>query len=149
MDEAPAVPRFWLNWLRTGVGVLVLFGLVLIISPGLAHAFFNWAGLGSTQMPIVFPDKAIRQLSFVYGTIGTLIIGWMILTLTIIEGPFAKGERAGWTALAAAFTIWFTIGLLHASSSGYWAFALIQAAVYGGFIIPLYATFNLFQDKAP
>jgi hypothetical protein len=140
-------PRLWRLWLLSAVAGVGVFGLTCVLLPDVIAAFFNLLIFGRTVLPTGFGLAAAPYLSFVYGVLGAVMLGWAVLMMMVVEGPFRRGERAGWHMIALPFGVWFVVDSTWSLSTGYWQNALLNAAFALAFAIPLAATWRHFHRR--
>jgi len=137
--------KFWCTWLTLVIIGVALFSLMLLVFPGLTHEFFDWiAFLGNRPNALNVPE-VVDYLSFVYGVIGAVMLGWSLVFLYIVRKPFQAGELWSWYALAVPVTIWFIADSLHSVVSGFWPNAIFNTGFFILFGIPLLATYKKFK----
>lgn len=127
---------------------VVLFSLALIFLPGVMQSFFNWMLFSGSRSNASFSDKAVSYLTFVYGVLGAVMIGWMVSFFFILIGPFRRGEREGWQTLTASITIWFVVDSTFSLSAGFFENAIFNILFFVLFIIPLAATYRFFHSPS-
>ena len=139
--------KIWCNWLTVVIIGIALFGVVLVIFPRLTHGLFNWiAFLGDRPKPLGDPE-VVGYLSFVYGVLGAVMLGWSAAFYYIVRGPFRAGESWSWYALAVPITVWFVADSAHSMVSGFWPNAVFNAGFFMAFSVPLVATFISFRPQ--
>lgn len=142
------VNRFWWFWLLSAVSWVILFGLALVFFPAQMERFFNWMLFASqTAVPIQEPP-AVDYLRFVYGVLGAVMVGWGVSMVWVLIGPYGRGERAGWLALATPLAIWYVIDSSLSVTQGFWQNAVLNSLFAALFALPLAATFNTCMRRA-
>jgi hypothetical protein len=121
---------------------------MLVGFPSVTHIFFNWiAFLGDPPIPLNDPE-VVDYLSFVYGVLGTVMLGWSAVFFYVVQGPFRAGESWSWYAIAIPITVWFVVDSVHSVISGYWPNAVFNIGVFVAFCIPLVLTFAVFRSHS-
>ncbi len=141
-------PVLWQRWLLAACGLSAIFGLSLIVAPGLFHST-----LGSLTYNSFFEGDAFASLSaaevahqdFMFSLLGTLMVAWMVNIGALVAIPFRRGERWAWNAIGAGVLTWF---LLDGGVS--LAYGLVWNAFFNlGFLIafgiPLLASYRTFH----
>ncbi len=140
----PAAAVFWWRWLvAASVGVL-LFGATMVVLPEPTALFFNlllFATPGGDPALIV----AAPYLRFVYAVLGAVMVGWAVALLCLLYGPFRRGAREGWVAVAISLTAWFVPDTALSLWTGFWPNAVLNAVFAVAFAIPLAATRRAFR----
>lgn len=145
------IHRFWWFWLLAAVSGVILFGLALIFLPAQMEQFFNWMLFASqTAVPIQDP-AAVAYVRFVYGVLGAVMVGWGVSMLWVLIGPYGRGERAGWLALATPLAFWFVLDSSLSVAQGFWQNAVLNSIFAALFALPLAATFSacMHRDHRP
>lgn len=128
MRKDPLV--FWSRWLGF-VGMYgVVMGALLVFTPIVEHtlgAYYYDVFFDGQPMYQALTPAARRFQAFVYGIAGALLVSWFWLVVALAKGPFRKGERWAWKAIAVSLIAWFV-------GDGY-------ASIANGFAI--HAAFNL------
>lgn len=140
-------PRLWRLWLQAAVAGVGLFGLACVVLPDAIAAFFNLLVFGRTWLPPEFGTAVVPYLSFVYGVLGAVMLGWAVLMMMVVEGPFRRGERAGWNMIALPLGIWLVVDTTWSLATGYWQNAVLNACFALAFAIPLAATWRHFHRR--
>ena len=138
MASAPAA--FWVRWLSVGLIGVGIFGLSLVILPGPMQALFNVVAFGVPQAPVAFGSQEIEYLGFVYGVLGAVMAGWSIALLAIVRGPFGRGERWAWGAVAGSLGFWFVVDTTFSLVSDFPGNAVLNCIFALVLAVPLIAT---------
>jgi hypothetical protein len=132
---------FWWRWLIVvSVGV-ILFSLGFIFLPDSIHSLYSII----LNQDMVFAEEAMHYLRLVYGVLGSVMLGWMIVVLFILLGAFRRGERGAWNAITLSIVIWFVLDSGYSVYTGFVGNAIFNAAFLVLFAIPLAATYRHFQ----
>jgi len=103
------ISQFWWRWLVAASIFTILAGvLIALVEPAQTL-------LQSLYYGFIFGDGAYSQLDtaqimfqdWLYGIIGSLMIGWGTIMLFVVWYPFRRGERWSWYALLVSLVIWF------------------------------------------
>ena len=130
--------RLWDRWLTTVITAVAAYGAVLVVHGGAAAMLFDRLGFGPTASGIT-AGAVEDHVLLIYGVLGAVLIGWMVLLLAVARGPLRRRERWAWTATAVSMTAWFGVDTafsLAVGSTAHAAFNGIFAAALG---IPLIA----------
>lgn len=138
-----SINLLWWRWLLVVTAGTLVFGLALMVLPQVMLPFFNILFFGSPDNP--FDAAATRYITFTYGVLGAVMVGWAIALLYIVLKPFRRGEREAWNALAWSIGIWYLIDSVFSLYSGFGANALFNTAFLVLFAIPLAATYREFH----
>jgi uncharacterized protein YjeT (DUF2065 family) len=84
----PTSSLIWTRWLVTvSVGV-VLFGISMVLAPGLTRQVFSLLIYASPDHIVTFGSGAVAYLSLVHAILGAVMVSWGIALLFIVLGPF-------------------------------------------------------------
>lgn len=138
MSGAPL--RFWSRWLTGVAAGTGAFGLSMVLAPAAIEALF--ATIVAPVMPTgdAFAADPRRYVRFVCGVLGATMVGWSVLLAVVARGPFARGERWAWTALAASVGSWYLLDSTWSLLSGFWPNALFNTGFALLLAPPLIAT---------
>ena len=145
MNNGPAV--LWCYWLKGTLIIMAVFSTATVVFPQLTHSLFDWIAFAGERPEVLSGPEAAGYLTFVYGVLGAVMLGWSALLYYIVRGPFQRGERWAWYAIAVPVTLWFVVDSVHSVVTGYWPNALFNGGFYVAFGIPLIATFASFGDN--
>ncbi|MHB1325267.1 MAG: hypothetical protein ACYDGS_02040 [Thermoleophilia bacterium] len=138
---------FWWRWLVAATCVVFLFGLSLVVLPGLTQKAFNMLYFSSTKGNTAFGEAAVDYITFVCAVLGAVICGWAVTLLYAIRGPFRRGLLEGWRMVAVSMIAWFIPDTAFSMYSGFWQNAVLNAVFVVMFAIPLAATYKVFHPE--
>lgn len=136
--------RFWQRWLVVAVLVVAAFGLALTLVPSLAGWLFGFLLYGSTSALEGLGPRADAYLRLVHGVLGAVMFGWAAALLVVVLGPFGKGSRSAWLAVASSLALWFVADTTLSLVLGFWPNAALNAGLLVLFAVPLAASFRAF-----
>jgi hypothetical protein len=142
--ERTGVRSLWRVWLTVACGGVIALSLTLVLFPGIGQMGFNKMMLGDWRPPPDFSPDSVRYVTFVYGVLGAVMIGWMVSLLAIIQGPFATGERWAWRAVAGSTAAWFVIDSVFSWTAGFPANVALNAGFAIAFLVPLVGSYRTF-----
>jgi hypothetical protein len=139
--------RFWFRWLlAVTIGVMV-FGLALVLAPGLAREGFSLLLYADTERLATFGAEAAAYISLVHAVLGAVMFGWGVALLLIVRGSFASGARQGWRIVAVSVGAWFVPDTAFSLWSGFWQNAVLNLVFVVLFAVPLAATYRFFHKE--
>ncbi len=138
---------FWWRWLVLAACGVLLFGLSFVVLPDLTQRFFNLLLFSSTQRNPAFSDAAVAYITLAYAVLGAVMFGWAIALLYALFGPFRRGLREGWNAVAVSLAAWFIPDTTFSLRSGFWQNAALNLVFAVLFAIPLVATYKAFHGR--
>lgn len=133
-------PAFWVAWLQVALVLLVGASLGPIFFPGVARGAFAWLVFADMDRLATFSPEAVRYVTFLHGVLGAVMVGWAVLLLLIVRGPFAAGSRSAWQAVTASLVAWFVPGTLFSIASGVWQNVVLNLLFMATYAVPLAAT---------
>ena len=102
---------FWQKWLFAISLFLIVLGILLAFFP---HSGFTSFIFNARIDPVFWgndsiPEKAYSYQAWIYGVLGSVILGWGILLAFIIYHPFKACKKWAWTCVAVGFAFWFIV----------------------------------------
>jgi len=146
MHRSRQPPSFWSRWLlAVTIGVMV-FGLTLVLAPGLAREGFSFLVYANTERIAAFGDDAVEYVALVHAVLGAVMFGWGAALLLVARGLFARGVREGWQIVAVSVVAWFIPDTAFSLWSGFWQNAVLNLVFIALFAAPLSATYRVFHE---
>lgn len=136
----------WWRWLVVVVIGVMLFGIGMVLAPGLIRQFFSVLLYASPSHTASFGADAVAYVSLVHAVLGAVMFGWGVALLLALLGPFRQGMRVGWQIVAVSVAAWFVPDSLYSLWSGFWQNALMNLGFLILFAIPLAATYRSFHE---
>lgn len=133
-----SAPSLWDRWLVTVIVAIAAYGAILVVRGTVPAALFDALGFGMTGSGITAPP-ATSYVLFIYGVLGAVLIGWMLLLLAVARGPLLRRERWAWNAVAQSMTVWFLVDTAFSLSVGSPAHALFNVGFAVVIAAPLVA----------
>ncbi len=131
-------PTLWDRWLETVVAAVIGYGALLVVAGGLAGEAFERLGFGMTAAGIT-AGPAREYVFLLYGVLGAVLVGWLLLLLAVVRKPLRRREPWAWGAIAWSTAVWFVLDTgfsLAVGSPSHAAFNLVFAVALG---LPLVA----------
>jgi hypothetical protein len=136
--EPPNRATPWDRLLEVAVLLVGVSGAFFVVAGTLTTSLFEWVVFGSAESPI--PDgEAGRYVTFVYGVLGAVMIGWACLLWPLVRGPLRRREPWAWSAIAVSVGIWFVVDSTLSLASGFGENALLNLVFAIAFAVPLLA----------
>jgi hypothetical protein len=104
----PGPPLLWDRLTATAVVGVLGYASLLVIHGSVPAAMFDRLGFGMTASGIS-DGPARSHVLLLYGVLGAVLIGWMLLLLAVVLGPLRRRERWAWNAVTLSMTLWFLI----------------------------------------
>lgn len=137
--------KFWSVWLRIVSVGLGLFGLALVVAPGLARRGFALLLYGDTGWLDQLGAGAITYISLAHAVLGSVMFGWAVVLFLISGRLFKEAKPHGWLITAVSISAWFIPDTLFSLSSGFWQNAVLNVVIAVLYAIPLAATYRVFH----
>lgn len=138
----------WWRWLVVMTVVVMLFGIGMVVAPGLTRQAFGWLVYASPDRIGAFGADAVAYISLVHAVLGAVLFGWGTAMLLIVLGPLRRGAREGWQMLVVSLVAWFIPDTAFSLWSGFWQNAALNVAVAALFAIPMAATYRAVDAAA-
>jgi hypothetical protein len=133
---------FWQHWLTAVTVGVMLFGLVMVLAPGLTRLGFSLLVYASPDRIAGFGDDAVAYIQLAHAVLGAVMFGWGTALLFIVLGPLRRAPREGWQMLAISVTAWFVPDTAFSLWSGFWQNAVLNLVFAILFAVPLAATYR-------
>ena len=141
--------QFWQRWLLAITILIIIFGILLITLS--ESALFNWLFNNRTEA-IFWPDTPITagMIQFqrwLYGVLGTVMIGWGITMAFILAVPFHRGERWSWYSITFSIGSWYfldtAVSIIYQATFN----AVLNTLILLLFLLPLFFTWKPFHTR--
>jgi hypothetical protein len=137
----------WINWLDATAWGVIVFGLALVIAPGLALQAFSLLVYSNPGHIASFGVEAASYASLAHAVLGGVMIGWGVVLYMVVRNLFAYGYRIGWQIVAFSVAAWFVPDTGYSLWSGFWQDAVLNTVFLILFAIPLWATKEMLQKN--
>ncbi|MCE9522663.1 MAG: hypothetical protein K8S25_09555 [Alphaproteobacteria bacterium] len=144
-DAPVEVPMIWRGWLLAVAGGVIALSLVLLLAPSAGGFLFDAIYLATLTPQTDYSPPAVAQIQFTSGVLGAVMIGWMVVIILLVQGPFRRGERFGWDAIAASVGVWFAVDTSFSLVHDVVGNVVLNLLVAAGFAVPLVATYGRFR----
>lgn len=122
--------------LQATMVLMMILGAVMILAPMLGEKVFYLVYYQSFSPPEDFSDEARRYIRFTNAVLGAVMIGWMTLTLWLVNArqglPFPLRS-----ALLLSFGSWFVVDTIFSAVHGVWGNVALNVLVAIGTLLPL------------
>lgn len=140
-----STPSFWINWLIDTTKFTVLFGLFMVLAPGLTQQAF---GLLIFQNPAQFASynpQATAYIGLAHAVMGSVMAGWGALMFMLVRALLAKGVKEAWGMVAVSVLLWYVPDTAYSLFSGFWQNAVLNTGFAVLYAVPLIAMRKYFQ----
>ncbi len=136
------IPLFWQRWMLAAAAASIVFGLAFMVMPEVTESIYETLLFSQSQIHTRFSEEARGYIRFANGVLGAVMVGWLTGVLVLAAGPFRRGERSAWLAIAASIGVWFVVDSGYSMATGYWQNAAVNVVFALLFAIPLAATYK-------
>ena len=148
MEQRQKIPLLWFNWLVLVVLGVMLFGIGMILAPGLIRQAFSLLLYAAPDaIDSDFGVTEVAYITLLHGVLGTVMFGWGVALLLILRGPFSRGRREAWNIFCISVAAWFLPHTLFSLWTGFWQNAVLNSVIALLFVIPLAATYKVFKHQ--
>lgn len=144
-----SIPTVWWQWLLVVCMIGVVFGLVLVIVPGVFHSTLGRLTYNSFFEHDAYATLSAPELAYqdwLFGLLGAVMAGWLITIGWLVIGPFRRGEGWAWSAITVSMAAWFVLDTGTSLAHGVIFNALFNLGFLIGFGIPLAVTYRYFHN---
>lgn len=100
--------RIWDRWLLVVLVIVTGYALLLVLRGSWPGVLFERLGFGMAAAGID-GGPARDYVLFIYGVLGAVIVGWMVLLTAVALGPLRRREPWAVAAVAASLSTWFVV----------------------------------------
>lgn len=144
-----SIPAIWWRWLLVVCVVGTVFGLVLVIVPGVFHSTLGRITYNSFfanhDAYTALSANELGYQDWLFGLLGAVMAGWLVMMGWVVAGPFRRGERWAWSAIVVSMAVWFVFDTGTSLVHGVVFNAVFNLGFLLGFGIPLAATYRHFH----
>ena len=146
--SAPPLASYlgWWRWLVAASLGLMAFGLVLVLAPGFTRQGFSLLIYASAGAIDEFGPAPVAYFTLLHAVLGAVTLGWGVLILWVVQGPFRRGLKEAWQMLAVSVVAWFVPDTAFSLWSGFWQNAALNLGFLALFAVPLGATYRVFHS---
>lgn len=129
--------QFWSSCLLVSAVVAAVYAASLVVVGAVTGQLFDILGFGMESGAV--PDGRPRaHVLFIYGVLGSVLIGWMTMVAAVAIGPLRSGRLWAWRALVTSIGGWFAVDTTFSLVIGEWehaAFNVAFAVALGGPVV--------------
>ena len=113
-----------------------LYAASLVVAGPVTSRLFDVLGFGmrSGAIPEGLPQ---HHVLFVYGVLGSVLVGWMVLVAAVAAVPLRAGEPWAWRAVTLSVAIWFLLDTGFSLAMGSWQHAVFNLGFVAALGVPL------------
>lgn len=124
------------RWTTVVAVAVAGYGISMVLAPPLAGELFDALGFGMREAGIT-DGPARSYVLFLFGVLGAVIVGWMVLIAAVASAASATGAPWAWRALTASLSAWFMLDTGVSLVVGEWQHALFNVAFLAALALPL------------
>jgi hypothetical protein len=142
MQPSSGPAWLWVAWLSVVSAGVMVFGLVLVVAPGVARDGFSLLIYAEPGHISSFGAEAVSYIGLAHAVLGGVMFGWGLALLLIVRGLFARGSKLGWQLVSYSVVAWFVADTAYSLSSGFWRNAVLNLVFVVLFAIPLLGSYR-------
>lgn len=123
----------------------MLFGLVLVVMPGMTLQAFSLMVYASTSHLNSFGSEPVAYISLVHAVLGAVMFGWGVVFMFLTLGPIRRGSKEAWHMFVVSLIAWFIPDTAYSLISGFWQNGILNAGFILMFSVPLIALRSFVQ----
>jgi hypothetical protein len=132
-------PIFWINWLVFATVFTMLFGLLMVVLPGLTLQGFGLMIFENADGFNAFEPLATAYIELAHAVMGAVLFGWGALMFMVVRKLMAKGIKESWGMVAVSVLLWYVPDTVFSLVSGFWQNALLNTGFAFLYAVPLFA----------
>lgn len=129
--------NFWCNVMLAGIGLIILLSAFMILPPLPAISYFNFILFGHPTFPETMSDDGISYVTFTYGLLGCIMIGWMVPLIYLTNSLLRQGSAVALNVISLSLGIWFVTDSSLSIILGYWQNAVSNVSLGIIFLVAL------------
>lgn len=116
--------------------LVAAYAASLVVAGAVTSRLFDVLGFGMRSGAI--PEGLPREhVLFVYGILGSVLVGWMTLVAAVAAGPLRTEAPWAWCVLAVSVATWFLLDTTFSLVVGSWQHALFNLGFLAALGVPL------------
>ena len=116
--------------------LIAAYAASLVLAGSVTSRLFDVLGFGMRSAAV--PDGLPREhVLFVYGVLGSVLVGWMVLLAAVAAGPLRSGAPWARSALAASVGTWFVLDTGFSLAVGSWQHAVFNLGFLAALGVPV------------
>ena len=138
-NHATSTPTFWINWLTYTAEFTVLFGLLMVLAPGLTQQAFGLLIFQNTEQFAAFDPQATAYIELAHAVMGSVLVGWGALIFMLVRKPNIGDAKQTCNMIAISVLLWYVPDTAFSLYSGFWQNAVLNSGFAVLHAIPLLA----------
>lgn len=130
---------FWINWLCFATVFTMLFGLLMVMLPGLTLQGFGLMIFKNANQFGTFDPSATAYIELAHAVMGAVLFGWGALMFMMVRKLMTQGIKEAWGMLTASVLLWYVPDTAFSLVSGFWQNAVLNTGFACLYAVPLFA----------
>lgn len=130
---------FWINWLCFGTVFTMLFGLLMVMLPGLTLQGFGLMIFKNANQFGTFDPSATAYIELAHAVMGAVLFGWGSLMFMVVRIFMTRGIKDAWGMVAVSVLLWYVPDTAFSLVSGFWQNAVLNTGFACLYAVPLFA----------
>lgn len=137
--NATSTPTFWINWLTYTAEFTVLFGLLMVLAPGLTQQAFGLLIFQNSEQFAAFDPQATAYIELAHAVMGSVLVGWGALIFMLVRKLNVKDAKETCCMITISVLLWYVSDTAFSLYSGFWQNAVLNSGFAVLYAVPLLA----------
>lgn len=138
-NTATSTPTFWIKWLSYTTEFTVLFGLFMVLAPGLTQQAFGLLIFQNPAQISAFDSQATAYIELAHAVMGSVMVGWGALMFMLVRKLNIKDAKETCNMIAISVLLWYVPDTAFSLYSGFWQNAVMNTGFAVLYAVPLVA----------
>jgi hypothetical protein len=140
VQNTPAsTPTLWINWLTYTAEFTVLFGLFMVLAPGLTQQAFGLLVFQNPAQISTFDSQATAYIELAHAVMGSVMVGWGALIFMLVRKLNVDDAKETCRMIAISVLLWYVPDTAFSLYSGFWQNAVMNTGFAVLYAVPLLA----------
>ena len=140
VQNTPAsTPTLWINWLTYTAEFTVLFGLFMVLAPGLTQQAFGLLIFQNPAQISTFDSQATAYIELAHAVMGSVMVGWGALIFMLVRKLNVDDAKETGSIIAISVLLWYVPDTAFSLYSGFWQNAVMNTGFAVLYAVPLLA----------
>lgn len=144
-NTTASTPTFWINWLTYTAEFTVLFGLFMVLAPGLTQQAFGLLVFQDAAQFSAFDSQATAYIELAHAVMGSVMVGWGALIFMLVRKLNVKDAKETCHMITISVLLWYVPDTAFSLYSGFWQNAVLNTSFAVLYAVPLMALRKHFQ----
>jgi len=138
-NHATSTPTFWINWLTYTAEFTVLFGLLMVLAPGLTQQAFGLLIFQNSEQFAAFDPQATAYIELAHAVMGSVLVGWGALIFMLVRKLNIEDAKQTCSMITISVLLWYVPDTAFSLYSGFWQNAVLNSGFAVLYAVPLLA----------